>query len=366
MASDVQQRNELQGAVRDLLRDLSDDAHVRAVAGGDAGFDAGLWDQLLKMGVLELAVGSGRADGAGGYAELAVVFEELGYALAPVPALSTVGALTALDLSGSSESVVSDMLAGTARVTIALSGDDGSWGMRSGLTAAKSSDAWALTGIAASVPDLVGATAAVVVADTPDGPAFFLVSLDGSGVEATAGAALDLTRPIGDLRLTDAPAQLLAGAHEAAALSGRVSAVLCALLAAENTGVAARALDTAVAYAKVRVQFGRQIGSFQAIKHSCVDMLIQADGARGLVEAAAGALDVDDPKAALHVATAAAYAAEAAVDCSERCLQAHGGIGYTWEHSAHLLVRRAKSNAGRYGQPWEHWERAASELAATR
>jgi alkylation response protein AidB-like acyl-CoA dehydrogenase len=294
------------------------------------------------------------------------VFEELGYALAPVPALSTVGALTALDLSSTADAsaVAADVLAGKTRATVALTGDGAAWGTVFGATASRSSQGWTLTGTLHAVPDLIGVTTAVVIAETPDGPALFAVTAEGPGAVVIARDGLDLTRSVGDLALDGATATLLVDAARTVEALERIAAVSCTLLAAENAGVAARALDTAVAYAKVRVQFGRQIGSFQAVKHSCVDMLVQVEGARGLVAAAAAALDEDDPAAALHVATAAAYAAEGAVDCAERCLQIHGGIGYTWEHSAHLLVRRAKSNASRLGQPWEHWERVATELAA--
>lgn len=366
MASDGQQRSELQTAVRDMLRDLSDDAHVRAIVDGADGelFDRALWSQLLQMGVLDLALAANRGDD-GGYAELAVVFEELGYALAPVPALSTVGAATALDLSGdaAAASIASEALSGASRVALALTGDGASWGTVAVLRAEQAGGCWTVHGTVPAVPDLVGAASAVVVADTPAGPALFVVSLGGAGAQVSAAEALDLTRPVGTLTLDGAAADLLVPAERAPEVLAAVSAVSCLLLAAENTGVAARALETSVSYAKVRMQFGRQIGSFQAVKHSCVDMFVRVEGARSLVEAAAAALDANASDAGLHGATAAAYAAEAALECAERTLQVHGGIGFTWEHSAHLLIRRAKSNQGRFGQPWEHWERAASELA---
>jgi alkylation response protein AidB-like acyl-CoA dehydrogenase len=361
VASDGQQRSELQGAVRDMLRDLSDDEHVRAIVEGSDSYDAKLWTQILQMGVFELALAANQGDD-GGYAELSVVFEELGYALAPVPALSTVSALTALDLGGDAE-LAANVLAGTSRVTIALTGDGVGWGKASGLTAIEGDGGWTVTGSVAAVPDLLAADAVVVVAETAGGPALFVVPLGEAGVQASDGHALDLTKPVGDLALDGVSADLLVASDRAAEVIARISDVSVTLLAAENTGVSARALDTAVSYAKVRVQFGRQIGSFQAVKHSCVDIFGRAEGARSLVEAAAAALDAGAPDASLHVATAAAYAGEGAVESAERNLQAHGGIGYTWEHSAHLLVRRAKSNQGRLGQPWEHWERVATELA---
>jgi alkylation response protein AidB-like acyl-CoA dehydrogenase len=185
-----------------------------------------------------------------------------------------------------------------------------------------------------------------------------------AGLTVNPISPFDLTRSVADVVLDDAPAVLVAEGVAVAA----VLRLAWLLLAAEQVGVAQRALDTAVSYAKLRTQFGRPIGSFQAIKHSCVDMLVAVEGARQLALDAASALDAAEAAgkpedAALAVSLAAAYAGEAAVDCTQRCLQIHGGIGFTWEQGAHLGLRKAKADSVLFADATSHWQRVTDELA---
>ena len=347
-------RAALQSAVRALLADQSSDSRVRAAIAEGAGPDTALWDQVAAMGVLELASATDRRAAGASVLDLVVFFEELGRSLAVVPALSTAVAIAALDGAVAAESAVwaEGLASGRRRVGVALGVDEDLVTGSGALRAERSDDSFVVHGLTTGVPDAPGADAILTPAATDSGTALFLVPVDPVTVTVAAVPALDLTRPLADVRF-DRSAALLVTAD--ADVVARVLLLGQLLQAAEQVGLAQRALDEAVGYAKLRRQFDREIGSFQAIKHSCVDMLVRVEGGRNLVKAAAGALDTDDD-AALHVSLAAAYAGEAAIECAERALQVHGGIGYTWEHVCHLIMRRARSGSVRFGTPTAHWQ----------
>jgi alkylation response protein AidB-like acyl-CoA dehydrogenase len=363
--SDLQERADLARTVAELLADLGGEERLRAVVDGGQGWDAALWRRVLELGVFDLALVANRGADGGSYADLAVVFEELGRALAPVPALSTVAAATVLDLSGApgAAELAEDVVSGRVRAALVLPGDGRTWGQRTPLRAESRNGGWTLDGTVELVTDAVDVDRFVVLAATGDGAAFFLVPA-GSAVTVTPVPALDLTRPLASVTLTGAPATPLTMPDRTDDAVARTLDVCASMLAAESAGLARRALDSAVEYAKIRVQFDRPIGSFQAVKHSCAEMLLMVEGARCLSDAAAAALDEDDREAAsLAAGVARAHAGETAVECAERCLHLHGGIGFTWEHVSHLMLRRAKSDAVRFGRPAEHWDRVAWRLA---
>jgi alkylation response protein AidB-like acyl-CoA dehydrogenase len=355
-------RDALQGAVHDLLSDLCSEAQVRAAVGAGGGIDDKLWARLTEMGVLELAGAGFRTAAGASHLDLVVVFEELGRFVAPVPALSTAVGLAALDASDDPELTAwaSDLASGARRVAVAL-------GVQEDLvtptatvrvSGADGADAGVrLDGHLTAVPEADGADGLLVLAATASGPALFLVA--GPGLTINALTPFDLSRSVADVVIDDAPARLVAEGAGVAAVLRRA----WLLLAAEQIGVAQRALDAAVSYAKLRAQFGRAIGSFQAVKHSCVDMLVKVEGARQLARDAATALDADSPDAALAVSLAAAYASEAAVDCTQRCLQIHGGIGFTWEHGVHLGLRKAKADSVVFADAAAHWQHVTDQLA---
>lgn len=208
-----------------------------------------------------------------------------------------------------------------------------------------------------------GHTADIVlaVANTPAGISLFAVNARSEGVTCTPLAGIDRTRKVAHVEFDNASAQIIGTDGGAADFLARASDLGIVALAAEQVGAAQRCLDMAVDYAKSRIQFGRPIGSFQAIKHRCADMLIQVEGARSAASHAADIADSAEPE---ELATAASVAKMA---CSEALLQAaldnmriHGGIGFTWEHDAHLFVRRAKATQLIYGSPDSHAQRLAA------
>jgi alkylation response protein AidB-like acyl-CoA dehydrogenase len=369
-AESAADRAALRSAVRELLDDTSPQSRVREVNDTHHSFDEQLWSQLVDMGVIELASPQSRASAGTSHLDLVVVFEELGRALAPVPALSAAAALSVFD--GSSAETqdpeigqwLEDLLSGKRRATVAVSFDDDLEPVSASLRADVSDPGVTLTGSLSAVPDVVGADLLLVPAETADGLGLFVVATDSAGVEITATPSFDLSRPLADVVLTGAHAVAIGAPGEGRSRIDRLVRTIWLLLAAEQVGVAQRALDEAVAYAKIRHQFGRAIGSFQAIKHSCVEMLVKVEGSRGLVGAAALAMDGDDDQdAALQVSLAAAYANEAATDCADRCLQIHGGIGYTWEHVAHLIMRKARSGSVLFGPAGSHWQLVTKALS---
>jgi alkylation response protein AidB-like acyl-CoA dehydrogenase len=216
---------------------------------------------------------------------------------------------------------------------------------------------WVLSGRPDPVPFASVADVALVLASDADGPALFGVDLDASGRPA-AEPAMDLTRPIAWLVLDRAPAWRLGGAdlvHALLDLGATATAV-------EMLGGASRALELSVDYAKERVQFGRPIGSFQAVKHRCADMLVDVEGMRSTSYWAAWCLAADDPDQSIAASTAKTWASDASKRVMASALQVHGGIGFTWEHDLHLFLKRAQLDQLSFGDAVAHRERLASLL----
>jgi alkylation response protein AidB-like acyl-CoA dehydrogenase len=359
MTSTDTDRAALQGALHELLGDLCSEAHVREAVGDGGGADDKLWARLTEMGVLDLAGAAFRPGTDASHLDLVVVFEELGLVVAPVPALSAALGAAALDAGDRAELAgwTADLASGTRRVAVALGVSEDLATPTAVVEVTGDGDAPRLTGHLPAVPEADGADGLIVLACAAAGPALYLVP--AAGLTITPLVPFDLTRGVADVVLDDSAATLVLEGPKVAA----VLRLAWLLLAAEQVGVAQRALDAAVSYAKLRTQFGRPIGSFQAIKHACVDMLVAVEGARQLVRDAASALDHDSPDAALAVSLAAAYAAEAAVTSTQRCLQVHGGIGFTWEQGVHLGLRRAKAGSALFADPAAHWQRVTDQLA---
>ncbi|WP_322748409.1 MULTISPECIES: acyl-CoA dehydrogenase family protein [unclassified Frankia] len=325
------EQNALRRGVQELLRDL--DPRTGAESGGDPA----LWRALADMGVLGLAVPAKLGGAGAGWAEVGVVLEELGRSLACVPFLSSVLLATTALLAAGDREHLTAIASGALTATVSLD-------------ARVEHDGNAARGRASMVLD--GARADLVLLESTGGE---LLAVPSSSIVATPLATLDLTRRLADLAI-DGPATVLSTA--APRCLHAASQALGIGLAAESVGVASWALDTAVAYAKVRHQFGRPIGSFQAIKHRCADMLVAVESARSVSTYALRVADTgEDP--AVAAAMAQACATENAVAVTAGCIQVLGGIGFTWEHPAHLYYRRAVSNQALHGSPTQHRETVA-------
>jgi alkylation response protein AidB-like acyl-CoA dehydrogenase len=208
-----------------------------------------------------------------------------------------------------------------------------------------------------TIADLV-----LVVAVTEDGPGLFAVDGAANGLTRTSLATLDQTRKQARLEFDSVPATLIGGIDETPALIERTLQLACVALVAEQVGGAQRVLDASVDYAKNRVQFGRPIGSFQAIKHKCADMLLEVESAKSAAYYAAWAAGEDDPEFPLVASLAKAYCSDAFSHCASENIQIHGGIGFTWEHPAHLYFKRAKSSELLLGDPIYHRDIVATQL----
>jgi acyl-CoA dehydrogenase len=343
-------------AVRDALADISSSAQVRAAMMSEAGWEASTWRVLAgQLGLAGLMLPEEHGGSGMGTAEFAVAVEECGAALVCAPLFATsvlaVPLLLALDDREALTKYGPRIADGSMTATIALAEDGGRWDLGTvRAQAEQTSSGWRLTGVKHHVVDGATAGLLLVVARAPDGLGVFAVERGAPGVHATPLATLDLTRKMARIDLTDAPATLVGelGAEPAIAAATDVSR---ALLAAEQTGVAMRCLNMTVDYAKTRIQFGRPIGQFQAIKQRLADALIQVESARSAVYVANRSTGEE---LARNSRVAAILATEAAVWMTAQTIQLHGGIGFTWEHDAHLYFKRARANAFLLGQVSEH------------
>lgn len=337
---------DLRASVRDLLTDRCDAASLLARAESAEPVDTGLWSTLTELGVTALQVPEELGGQGATLRETAVVLEELGRSLAPVPFLgSAVLATTALLGCDSGEELRDSI----ATLAVPLSTAPGA----AFPNAVRATDG--LHGVVTTVADATVADVFVVPVAGADGPELHLVR-SGQGVSVRPAVSFDLTRPVADVAFDGARSTLVAtGAGASAALQ---SALLtgAGLLASEQVGLAEWCLDTTVGYLKQRYQFGRPVGSFQALKHRLADLWQEVALARAAARYAADTLATGDPDAPLAVSVAQAYASNVAVHAAEECVQLHGGIGMTWEHPAHLYLKRAKADQIALGTPARHRE----------
>jgi alkylation response protein AidB-like acyl-CoA dehydrogenase len=378
-ALSADERQELAQSVRSACERLAPEERVRAVAygegeggGGHSGFDTALWDVLCnQVGVAAIALPEHLGGAGYGASALGVVAHELGRVLAPVPFVSSTVLATGLllDLTErdpDAEKRLAGLIEGRRTAAAALTGDGGFW-RRSAVTlsAAGSGESWRVDG---TVRHVLGGTAAddlVVVAATGDGePAVFLLDPEADGVVVEAERVLDGTRPMATITLSKASAIRLSGDGPVDDVVSRNVDMALAVLSAEQVGACERVLEIATAYARTREQFGRPIGSFQAIKHKCADMLVDLEWARSASQAALEAFDTDDATTAgeseWRASMAKAVCSESLRNTVHANVQIHGGIGFTWEDSAHLYLRRARTDEVLFGSPAQHWDRLSA------
>jgi alkylation response protein AidB-like acyl-CoA dehydrogenase len=362
--------NDLRAAVRDLLDDRSPWPSVLARTESDEPNDAALWHSLAaELGCAGLLIPESLGGAGATYREAAVVAEETGKAVAPVPYLGSAVVATAA-LLGSGDELLPGLAEGRLTAALAVEfarmppasvpggRDAGPAGLATGvrLGAAQPGDPpgqGRLTGTVTGVADALLADVLLVPAD---GVPFGLYAVDAGapGVSRAAVVSLDTTRPLGSLAFDSAPARPVATGRAAAQAVASALAAGAAMLASEQLGVAERCLDMTVAYVKERRQFARPVGSFQALKHRLADVWIQVTQARAAARYAAACLAAGDPDTQVAIALAKAACGDAAVHAAQECVQMHGGIGFTWEHPAHLLLKRATSGSLAFGTPDRH------------
>lgn len=357
MTIDVAEREALREAVRDLLRSRCTEDDVRRVMAGDDGFDRDLWRKLAEQGVTGIVI-DGAYGGVGlGPAELEAVAEETGAALLPSPFLSSaVLTATLIQTAGSEDDkqrLLPGLADGTAIGTVAMTGAAGTW-TAPGVDV-RATAAGALTGSAHYVTAGQVADVILVVADGPDGIGVYEVAPDAAGFERVAATVFDPTVRLSTFTFTDTPARRLGTAGWDAVGQALDLAVIA--LAGEQCGGARRIFEITVEYLKTRIQFSRPIGSFQALKHMAADLLLKVESATSAAQNAA-AQRAEDPAAADGAVALAGFAcAEAYLDVAAAAIQMHGGIGFTWEHPAHLYLRRARTGVQLFGGPHLYRER---------
>ncbi|CDO90163.1 acyl-CoA dehydrogenase [Mycobacterium triplex] len=358
---------QLRAVVREFLAKRSDEASVRAQMQTESGYDPTVWCQSAEeLGLPGLAVPERFGGSGAGAVELGVVFEEMGAALFCAPFLSTVGlAVTALLELGDEDAAARYLPGIVAGNTIAALAWLGSSPAVSALTARRDGDRWSVWGTADVVVDGCAADLVLVAAHSHSGCCLFAVAGDAAGMVRSPLVAMDSTRKLACVHFDACPAVLL-GSDGGAGDALRRTADLAALyLAAEQLGGAARVLEMAVGHARTRYQFGRPIGSFGPIKHRCADMLVDVESARSVVYHGLWTAVHDPDNLALSASLARAVCSDAYTRLSAHNIQILGGIGFTWEHPAHLYLKRAKSSALLLGSATTHRARLAEVVATS-
>jgi len=358
----------LREASRDLLTDRAPTSVVRGQLETEVEVDPALWRLAAELGWPGLLVPEEHGGAGQGLIEMALVAEEIGRAVGRGPFLATavVGRAVA---RGASEALAAEVLPalaeGEAWATWAFAEPKLPWsldGLRA--TARTDGDHVVLSGTKTAVQDADGARWLLVTALAEDGPASFLVDRDAPGVSVRRQRSIDLTRSFSEVRFDDVRVpvarRLAGGAAEIQQLLDD-SAVL---LAAETLGTLDRMLQLTLDYVRVRVQFGRPIGSFQAVKQACSRMAEQVMGVRAATYSAAMAADAGADDAATTACVAASYSSSVAGEVAGAALQLHGGIGFTWEHDLHLFLRRAKADGVLQGDSAVHRDRLVNAVTA--
>ena len=352
----------LRNAARDFLTRECPMPHVRRMMEDARGVDDPQWAKMAELGWLGLAVPEAHGGTGLGFVDLVVLLEEMGRVVLPGPFFSTavVAAPTLADAASSALQAewLPKIAAGRARGTLALLERSARWDAAGiALEARPEGGGFRLAGTKLFVPDAHTADFLLVAARAPGsagaaGLSLLLVEAADPGVRTTPLQTMDQTRKLCEVELRDVTvprSRVIGEPGQGAAILDRITTRARTGLAAEMCGGAARVLDVCVEYAKVREQFGRPIGSFQAIQHKCANMLVEVESARSAAYYAAWAVGSDSSDAALAAAMAKAYASDAYAHVAAEGIQIHGGIGFTWEHDMHIFFKRATSSAASFG-----------------
>jgi alkylation response protein AidB-like acyl-CoA dehydrogenase len=353
----------IRSTARDFLAARYKSARARELIETEHGFEQRDWEEMAELGWPGLALPEEWGGQGLGIVELAVLFEEMGYACAPSPLLSNTLAGLVLAHGGSEEQRerwLAPLASGEKRGTVALF--DAGRPVTPGVFAMEAKadgDGVVLDGEKILSPDAAAADFLIVA--TADGGRHVLAR-DAAGVSVERAESIDPTRRLYDVRFEG----VRVGAEDTLPAKDPdylpVLHRICVAVAAESTGVAQRAMEMAVEYAKDRQQFGRPIGSYQAVSHRCAQMLLETENARSAVYGAAWAADAAPESLPLAASTAKAYASDAGWRVPDASIQVHGGIGFTWEHDLHFFLKRGRANAAMFGDPKWHRERVAAAV----
>ncbi len=363
-----EEQDQLREFVRSFLEEKSPEQAVREQMATERGYDPDVWSQMAEqMGLQALAIPEEYGGQGFGFVELAIVLEEMGRALLCAPYFSSVVlAANTLLLAGDEEAArahLPGIASGETIATLAFTEENGRWD-ESGITmqATAAGDAWTLDGVKSYVLDGHTADLVLTAARTGDGVSLFAVAGDAEGLTRTPLSTMDQTRKQARLEYSGVPATLIGTEGAGWSVLERVLDLAAVGLAAEQVGGAQMCLEMSVEYAKVRVQFGRPIGSFQAIKHKCADMLLEVESAKSAAYYGAWCAAEMNDELPQVASLAKSYCSEAYFHAAAENIQIHGGIGFTWEHPAHLYFKRAKSSELLFGDPAYHRELLAQRI----
>ncbi|WP_200936605.1 acyl-CoA dehydrogenase family protein [Rhodococcus sp. Leaf278] len=353
----TEEQEEFRSVLAGFFGNKSPESEVRRLMETHDGYDASLWHQMGEsLGLQGLAIPE--EFGGSGFTlfEVNLVLEEMGKVLVCAPYFSTVVLAANVLLQCADQSAKQSYLPGIATgettATLAFTDDTGRWDADGISATARESEAgWSINGISSFVLDGHTAQLVLVAARTATGVSLFAVPAGAEGMTRTLLSTLDLTRKQARLEFRDTPATLIGTEGQGWPVLEKVLDLAVVGLAAEQVGGAQRVLEMAVQYAKDRIQYGRPIGSFQSVKHKCSDMLLEVESARSAAYYGAWCTSemVDElPEVA---ALSKAYCSETYLNAATDNIQIHGGIGFTWEHPAHLYFRRAKSSELLFGNP---------------
>jgi alkylation response protein AidB-like acyl-CoA dehydrogenase len=330
-------------------------AEMRRLMETDTAYDAALWSKLTDQGYTGIIFPEAYGGVGLGKVELMLLMEEAGRALLPGPFFSTVvlagAVLDAVASHAHKQKYLAPICHGAARATVAILESSASWNPRDvQLTASNGK----LSGEKYFVSDAAVADFIIVVASN----GVFVVNAKAPGLKISPMTAMDLTRKLYVVACNNTPAEEISASTDLARAFDVATAALCA----ELVGGMQRTLDITVEYAKTRKQFGKAIGTFQAVQHQCADMYLETESSRSAVYYAGWALEENSPDASTAVSIAKMYASDAARTVGNRGIQIHGGMGFTWENDVHLYYRRAKGSETAFGDSTFHRERIASAV----
>ncbi len=364
----TEEQEELRKTVKAFLDSKSPESAVRELMETEQGYDTAVWSQMAEqMGLQGLHIPEEYGGSGYSFIELGIVLEEMGRSLLCAPFFSTVVLAANTLLQSGDDSAKKDYLPGIASgetiATVAFTEPSGKWD-ESGITleATAAGDGHTLSGTKSFVLDGHVANLVIVAARTGKGVSLFAVDGDASGLTRTPLSTMDQTRKQAKLEFADTPARLIGTDGAGWDVLSKVLDLVAVGLAAEQVGGAQKVLDMAVEYAKVRVQFGRPIGSFQAIKHKCADMLLEVESAKSAAYYGMWCASEMNDELPSVASLAKAYCSEAYFHAAAENIQIHGGIGFTWEHPAHLYFKRAKSSELLFGDPTYHRELLAQRI----